>query len=128
MTHAKALVLTLGGTVVVHRHTQLERRGPHVALVLQPFGRAAHAVDLITYQLDGSVVLNSGGHTTPLAKARINAFLPEGLGWSVWSRTAGLDRRAWYLVGAGRAPVRFQDGMSIRPDGTLVPPVDPIGA
>jgi hypothetical protein len=78
-----------------------------------------HSTDVATLLPDGSMVLNSGGWRTTTTMDRINHAL--GNRARVWS-----DRGQWYLhpltTGVcGGDPVRFWDGITVRPDGTATP-------
>lgn len=73
-----------------------------------------HLTDIITFNLDGSVTLNSGGWQTVTTKDRMNKFAPcrvfqEKSVWYV-SLDGGWDRK-------NRIP--YKDGITIHPDGSV---------
>lgn len=70
-----------------------------------------HATDVLVFDVDGSVVLNSGGWRTLTTKARMNEFLP--VGFRVYQK-----RGAWYLTD-GACVYGFEDGMRIWADGSV---------
>jgi hypothetical protein len=107
--------LDASARVQIHRYTFLENRGASGAvLIYGPFGRMP-ATEIIHYQPDGSVTLNSGGFQTMGMKHRMNSFLPAGLGWSVYA-----TRGKWYLTHPTKQPVPFVDGMRINADESVV--------
>ncbi len=70
-----------------------------------------HATDIIRFQADGCVILDTGGWMTSTTKQRFNAVL---LGVHVFSD--GPD--AWGVT-TYRDSARFSDGMWIEADGSL---------
>lgn len=82
----------------IANNTYLIRRGNSIAVKL-------HNTDVVTFNQNGSIVLNSGGWHTPTTKSRINQFIGNRL-----SQVNGV----WYINGC-----RFADNMAINPDGTL---------
>lgn len=72
-----------------------------------------HHTYVVTYFLDGSIVLDSDRWRTETTKARMNEYLPEG--WSVYQ-----ERGTWYLdhwKGLQRRTFIFHDGIRIGPRG-----------
>jgi len=73
-----------------------------------------HHTDIMTFNDDGSVTLNSGGWTTPTTKDRMNNYMPPG--WSIYQKSF-----IWYLQ---RLPYEtgttyiYADGMTLHMDGT----------
>lgn len=69
-----------------------------------------HHTNIVTFYLDGTVKLNSGGYHTVTTKARMNEILqPLGL-------TIGQKKFNWYVyeIGQWDKPVEFFDGMMVR--------------
>jgi hypothetical protein len=107
--------VSVGDRIQVFRNTFLEHRvADSKALVVESLVLGRAPVDAIVYNPDGSVILNHGGQTTQAMKHRINSFLPDTLGWSVFA-----TRGQWYLVGPGRVSIPFVNGMTIAADGTV---------
>lgn len=76
-----------------------------------------HETDIMTYQPDGRICLNSGGWRTVTTKDRLNWFLPNG--WRIEQRA-----KVWYLqtidsASKTIAEYPFADGMTIDSDGTV---------
>lgn len=89
----------------LENNTYLQRRGDNLVVML-------HSTDVVTYQADGRVILDSGGWRTPTTKDRINTYAPINL----WQ-----DKGQWF-IGPNWNRVNtaiFQDGMIINPDGTF---------
>lgn len=90
-------------------NTYLQRReGGSIALKL-------HKTDIITWYPDGSMKLDSGGWRTMLTKQRMNNYLPRHL--QIFT-----DKGVWYMGGSWNDKSQskvFQDGIIIRPDGTV---------
>jgi hypothetical protein len=68
-----------------------------------------HGIDIIRYNADGSVTLNSGGWRTPTTRDRLNRFTPFHV-----HQKDGI----WYLQINGKKYV-FEDGITIHPDGEV---------
>jgi hypothetical protein len=64
-----------------------------------------HYTEIVTYYLNGSVRLNSGGYKTSTTKARLNAFTPKGI--NVWQQLG-----SWYVT-TPAGVFEFEDGMVI---------------
>lgn len=77
-----------------------------------------HDTDVVIFDKDGSVELNSGGWLTVTTKARMNEFLGER--GNVWS-----ERGKWYVGHWNGNKTRFFDGIRIAADGTILNPPDP---
>ena len=98
----------------VGNNTYLERR-ENAAIALH-----LHSTDVVTFHLDGAIVLDSGGWRTPTTKDRINGALggdkrrfslsQENGTWFLFDRDAGKH---------GEAVAVYQDGMRILSDGKL---------
>lgn len=77
-----------------------------------------HDTDILTFNPDGSAVVNSGGWKTVTTKARLNEFLPYGLGISQ-------ERGIWYWSKFNSADYThknlgiFSDGDTIGARGSL---------
>jgi hypothetical protein len=86
-------------------HTTLERRGEDQIAVKY------HATDVVIYDSDGSVTLDSGGWKTQTTKTRMNDYSPLGV----------RSVKGVWRVGKGyNGPsVAFRDGMSIGPRGGI---------
>jgi hypothetical protein len=69
-----------------------------------------HQTDIVTFWPDGSIVLNSGGWETNTTKSRINDFLDRPRLYS--------EKSVW-VVESGDIDYFFEDGMVIKPDGTI---------
>jgi len=67
-----------------------------------------HHTDIITFKVNGDIVLNSGGWLTSTTKGRMNAFLPPHV------KTIYQNRGSWFIDGK-----IFKDGLTIHPDGTM---------
>lgn len=67
--------------------------------------------DIIRWNADGSIVLNSGGWRTVTTKSRFNEHLPLIQVWQT--------RGVWY-VGTAAGTFEYYDGMVINPDGTVI--------
>lgn len=87
-----------------------------------------HSTDVLTFNQDGTVVLDSGGWLTYTTKDRINTYLPRD--WSLYQ-----ERGSWYVVRhvyrdfdpatedepqPERVTYLFADGMTLCPDGTVM--------
>ena len=68
-----------------------------------------HLTDIITYNTDGSVTLNTGGWKTVTTKDRINKFSPFYITQHNW---------IWYF-NIGEKEYQFKDGITIFPDGKV---------
>ncbi|KKK93888.1 hypothetical protein LCGC14_2688360, partial [marine sediment metagenome] len=90
----------------IANNTRLERRSGSIAL-------RYHATDVVTYHLDGSLTLDSGGWRTTTTKERINWALPRGL-------HLRRDKGVWF-VGSSWFDngIPFADGMRIGPRGGI---------
>lgn len=88
-------------------NTYLKRRSDTAIAVM------LHATDVLTFNADGSTVLDSGGWQTVTTKARINEYGPGG----------GICQQngQWYYCPSGwNGPrYKFADGMTIASDGTV---------
>lgn len=80
-------------------NTYLVRRDGGIAVRL-------HATDVVTFKLNGDVLLNSGGWRTPTTKDRINQYAPVII---------AQERGVWFVGGNNV----FADNMVIHPDGTM---------
>lgn len=104
----------------IARNTYLKRRGENIAVML-------HSTDIVTYSMDGTITLNTGGWLTMVTRDRIVANTPRWL--SIYS-----DRGVWY-VQVDRAPVgkyrsdkpaktyRYHDGIKFTPRGRCLNPM-----
>lgn len=102
-------------------NTYLQRRGDSIAVRL-------HATDILTLQLNGDIVLDTGGWTTATTKARFNEFLPRGFRVhsekGVWYLSHG---SFWSFDAAGNATPNnpeyreypYADGITIHADDTV---------
>ena len=89
----------------LENNTYLQRRdGGAIAVKL-------HETDVVTFNADGSTVLNSGGWRTVTTKARINNYLDR---FQVWS-----DRGEWGLYRQGVKVADYADGVRIGPRGGI---------
>lgn len=98
----------------IANNTYAERRGEAIAIRL-------HSTDILTFNPDGSTVVNSGGWRTVTTKARLNDYLPNGYGIS---QSKGL----WYwhkYNGQFESLPLYNDGDSITPTGELVTKAKP---
>ena len=68
-----------------------------------------HRTEIVTFYSDGSIRLNTNGHTTSTTKERMNAFLPKGI-------TIFQSCFAWYVV-TEEGTFEFEDGMVVSYDG-----------
>lgn len=94
----------------VDNHTHLKRRGPDAIAV------CLHQTDILTFNRNGSIVLNTGGWQTVTTRDRINDFLPAG--YFLW-----IEERVAFLSSHGASydkdhSVPYADGMMIMPDGS----------
>ncbi len=85
-------------------NTRIETRDGDAIAVLY------HSTDVVTYYPDGTVVLNSGGWQTYTTKDRFNRFSPM----QVWSEGSGI-----WAAETGPDSARFEDGLTMSPDGTF---------
>jgi hypothetical protein len=105
MTYERANELLTGRCSVRRKlgnNTYLERRDSNIVIRL-------HNTDIMIFNPNGDVTLESGGWRTVTTKARLNEYLAA----RVWS-----DRGVWYLK-VGDAQYVFDDGITIHPDGTV---------
>lgn len=65
-----------------------------------------HATNVLQFNPDGKIILNSGGWKTHTTKDRLNHFLPSGY---YITQKAGI----WYLQNPAATEIIFQDGMVI---------------
>lgn len=79
-----------------------------------------HQTDVVTFHVNGTITLDTGGWRTVTTKDRINGALPNGL--RVYS-----DRGTWYLgkMGLGTERVAYFDGMVLTPDGEVLNGIPP---
>lgn len=68
-----------------------------------------HLTDIVTFNPDGSVTLNSDGWQTVTTKARMNEF---------FSGYVYQDKSIWYVENAGKIYV-YKDGITFYPDGSV---------
>jgi hypothetical protein len=68
-----------------------------------------HLTDIITFNTDNTVVLNSGGYKTKTTKSRINEFAPV-----IITQKSSV----WYVYYSGKEYI-FKDGITLYPDGTV---------
>lgn len=91
----------------VANNTYLERRTDEsIALVL-------HNTDVVTYHLDGRIVLDTGGWLTVTTKDRINAGLPRP--WHLSSNKGTWELREGY--GYVNTITRYTDGITLHEVG-----------
>lgn len=69
-----------------------------------------HHTDILTFKPDGSLILDTGGWETMTTKARMNEYLDRP--------RVGSERGVW-TVSAGGIEYFYEDGMTIKPDGTI---------
>lgn len=101
----------------VANHTYLERH-PNRDIAVR-----LHDTDIVTYHYDGSITLTTGGWSTPVTKARINAFTPRSVmvysdkkRWMVTHRSTPVESEYGpYTRPDFNSAVRFQDGMRLVP-------------
>lgn len=86
--------------VAIMGNTRLIRLDEHTVAV------RFHNTYIVTFHRDGSIDLNSGGWQTVTTKARINSFLPPGIG--VFQKAY-----VWYVSRVDDEPVEFDDGMTL---------------
>ena len=84
-------------------NTRLVRDGDGLAIRL-------HDTNVVTFNPDGSVTLDSGGWRTVTTKARMNEYAPCRV---------SQDRGQWYVSTDGETRVVYADGITIMPDGTV---------
>ena len=78
-----------------------------------------HDTDVVVFDKDGSVTLDSGGWLTVTTKARMNEYLGDR--GHVYS-----NRGKWFVTKSGwEGGVRYFDGIRIAADGTILNPPDP---
>ena len=70
-----------------------------------------HHTDVITYQVNGDIILDSGGWLTPTTKERMNSHLPAQ--WRI-----NQINKVWYLANNSHS-YTFKDGITIHQDGTV---------
>jgi hypothetical protein len=70
-----------------------------------------HHTDVITFQPNGDIILNSDGWLTPTTKERMNNHLPAQ--WHI-----NQINKVWYLANNSHS-YTFQDGITIHNDGTV---------
>lgn len=89
----------------LENNTYLQQRGENITVKL-------HATDVVTYQPDGKIILDSGGWRTVTTKDRINRYAPINL----WQ-----DKGQWYVGRSWQKPPQaiYDDNMVIEPDGKL---------
>ena len=96
-------------------NTYLERRDANIVLKL-------HDTDIITYQPNGDIILNSGGWHTVTTKDRISSGLPHGY-------TLTQSKSIWYIIkhlegkefwNAENPQYRFKDGITIKWSGKVI--------
>jgi len=96
----------------IENNTRVQRRGEAIAIQL-------HNTDVVTFFMDGSVMLNSDGWLTVTTKDRMNKFLGDR--GHVYS-----NRGKWFVTKSGwEGGVRYFDGIRIAADGTILNPPDP---
>jgi hypothetical protein len=76
-----------------------------------------HDTDVVTYQADGSALLNTGGWRTLTTKDRMNTYGPKSV--AIWQ-----ERGVWRVTvrgenGAPRYTTLFRDGLIVTPTGDL---------
>ena len=76
-----------------------------------------HHTDIITFKVNGDIVLNSGGWQSATTKERMNEYLPNG--FYIYQ-----EKSVWYLDKRGYKTKReggyiFQDGITIKANGKV---------
>lgn len=93
-------------------NTYLERRNENIVVRL-------HDTAVVIFQPNGDIKLETGGWKTVTTKERINSYLPRP--WQVWS-----ERGVWLLSDGNGTKVTFEDGITIKADGTIDGAGEPI--
>lgn len=83
-----------------------------------PQGRVGikhHNTVILTYDLDGTCIVDCHNWYTPTTKERLNNWLPEG--WMIYQ-----EDYVWYLVNTANPdnPREYVNGMQISPSGSLI--------
>lgn len=73
-----------------------------------------HSTDILTFKLDGTVTIKTGGWQTVTTKARINEHVPDGFG-------LGQTKGVWHWYMNGERVKEFCDGDVIESAGQDVP-------
>jgi hypothetical protein len=68
-----------------------------------------HLTDIITFNTDNTIVLNSGGYKTATTKERMNRFIPASIVQA---------NSIWYVKYYSKTYI-FKDGITLYPDGTV---------
>lgn len=76
-----------------------------------------HDTDIVEFQQDNTLTLNSGGYKTFTTKDRINKFLPDGI-------RLYQDTGLWWLSHNWQDKIPFCDEIVILPDGEITGYVD----
>jgi len=80
-----------------------------------------HKTDVLTYDLGGNVVFDSGGWQTVTTKSRMNTFGPTGYGISQTNHVWHLYRYGQTLANGNNPRVRYFDGLELDPKaGTIL--------
>lgn len=88
----------------VANNTYLERRGDDIALRL-------HDTDIVVYRANGDITLDSGGWRTYTTKDRMNTYGPF--------KWVSQDKGVWYVCTSDAERYRYDDGITLHPDGTV---------
>lgn len=72
-----------------------------------------HQTDVVTFHVNGTITLDTGGWHTVTTKDRMNTYLPGDL--RVYS-----DRGSWFLYRHGEKLGPYFDGMTITADGEIL--------
>ena len=89
----------------VQNHTYLQRRDSTIAIMFW-------STDIVTYNQDGSIILNSGGYRTVTTSARMDEFNPMG--------HVCKDHGTWWYTNnnySNRQYYEYEDRMTISPEG-----------
>jgi hypothetical protein len=74
-----------------------------------------HQTVIVTYVIDGSIILDSGGYQTYTTKSHMNSVLPPGM--RVYQ-----DKHDWYVTNVNGTDLEFYDGMVLDSPDRLLPP------
>ena len=106
-----------GGRSKVNR--PIENNTRVVRLNDDRIGIRLHDTDVVVFDKDGSVTLDSGGWLTVTTKDRMNRYLGD-------RGRIGSDRGVWFIYDRSwEKRIRYFDGIRIAADGTILNPPDP---